>query len=187
MADHLLLTRIRIINNIAVSLTLMKKKILLISLLALVIAGYGQADSLQAPYLRFPSYPPVKLLLPDSTFFSKADLSGKQPVMLMIYDPNCDHCQQATEELIKNIDKFKGIQIVMVTMVSMAEIKKFIAKYRLSQYDNIIAGQDTNFFLVSFYMGHHLPYFAFYNRKLELISVLEGSIPIEKLLKELDK
>ncbi len=150
--------------------------------------GFAQGDSTRAPYLRFPNFPPVKLLMPDSaSYFTKNDLSKKSAVMLMLFNPQCDHCQHETEEIIKNIDQFKNIQIIMATSMPFISMKEFMEKNKLSDYKNITVVQDTHYFLPSYYMIRNLPFLAFYNKKKELISVFEGSMPITKAIEELKK
>jgi hypothetical protein len=154
----------------------MKKIILLALPLFFAVTVFSQNDSLQPPYKRFPSFPPVKLLLPDSVhFFTKKDLDKDKAVMLMIFNPQCDHCQHETEELVKHIDAFKDIQIVMTTSMPFDSMLHFRERYQLALYKNIIVAQDTHYFLPTYYMLHNLPYLAFYNKKKELISVFEGS------------
>lgn len=166
----------------------MKKYFLGVVLTLLMLPGYSQNDSLQPPYKRFPFFPPVKLLLPDSvSYFTKDDLSKKSPVMLMIFNPACEHCQHETEEIIKNIDRFKGKQIVMATMMPFDSMMRFREKYKLTKFKNIIVAQDTHYFLPEFFMIRQIPFLAFYNKKKELISVFEGSMPIEKAIGELKK
>lgn len=165
----------------------MKKCFLLIILAALVITGYSQTDSIQAPYKKFPFFPPVKLVLPGNETFTKADLPKKKPVMLMVFSPMCEHCQKETEEMIKNIDKFSKSIIVMATMMPYDSMMSFREKFKLAGYDNIIVGQDTQFFLPVYYMISNLPFLAFYDKKGKLISVFEGSMPIEKAAEELRK
>ncbi len=64
--------------------------------------------------------------MPDSTsYFTKEDLPKKSAVMLMLFNPQCDHCQHETEEIIKNIDRFKNIQIVMTTSMPFDAMKEF--------------------------------------------------------------
>ena len=177
-----------IFKKFDVSLNDMKKNLFLFSLLISVQIGFAQLGPDKAPYLRFPSYPPVKLLMTDSvSYFTKENLSKKSPVMLMLFNPQCEHCQHETEEMIKNIDKFKDIQIVMATFMPLDSIITFRKKYKLAKFDNITVAQDIHFFLPNFYMVHSLPFLAFYNKKKELISVFEGSMPIEKVLEELKK
>ncbi len=165
----------------------MKKFFLLLSLLSVLQLVNAQSDSTKAPYLRFPNFPPVKLLLPDSaSYFTKNDLPKKSAVMMILFNPQCEHCQQETEAITKNIDKFKGIKIIMATFMPFDSMMAFREKYKLAEYDNIIVAQDKSYFLPTFYMIHNLPFHAFYNKKKELISVFEGSMKIETALKQFD-
>jgi hypothetical protein len=162
----------------------MNKRIIL-SLLSLVLllSVSAQNDSIKAPYLRFPTYPPVKLLLPDSvSYFTKQDLDKKKSVMVMLFNPQCEHCQQKTGELVKNIDEFKDIQIVMTTSMPFDSMMSFRKRYQLDQHKNIIVGQDVHYFLPSYYMIKHLPFLAFYNKKKELITAAGGAMTMEAIL-----
>ncbi|MDZ4809768.1 MAG: thioredoxin fold domain-containing protein [Bacteroidota bacterium] len=162
----------------------MKKSVLVLISFIYTATAIAQNDSLQAPYKRFPSFPPAKLLLPDNvSYFTKADLPKKKPVMLMVFSPSCEHCQHETEELINNIDKFKDIQIVMTTSMPFDSMLAYREKYRLERFKNIIVAQDTDYFLFTFYQVHNLPFLAFYDKKKELISVFEGGLPMDKILK----
>ncbi|HEX7844912.1 MAG TPA: redoxin domain-containing protein [Chitinophagaceae bacterium] len=165
----------------------MKQIILYFLLLSGFQSLFGQKDSVQAPYQRFPSFPPVELTLADGNKFHKDDLAKKTPVMLMLFSPDCEHCQHETEELIKNIDKFKKIQVVMATQLPFESMLAFREKYGLAKYSNITVGHDKQYFLPVFYNIRNLPFHAFYDRKKELISAFEGSMTIEKVLAELTK
>ena len=143
---------------------------------------FAQTDATLPPYKRFTSFPPVKLIKPDSTVFDKSELPKKNAVMLMLFNPQCSHCQHETEEMIKNIDDFKKIQIVMSTTMDYDSMVAFIEKYELSQYPNIIVGRDIHYFLPSFYKISNLPYLAFYSKNKELISTFEGALPIPQIL-----
>lgn len=161
----------------------MKKNITLLLVLALSFTAFSQVDSIQPPYKKFPTYPPVKLLLPDSSnYYTKADLPKKLPIILMLFNPQCEHCQHETRELTKNIDKFKDLYIVMATFAPFDSMMKFRAQYNLASFKNIVVGQDTHYFLPSFFNIRNLPFHAFYNKKKELISAFEGSLPLERIL-----
>lgn len=105
----------------------------------------------------------------------------------MLFNPGCSHCQHETEELVKNIDKFKNIQIVMATSMLFDSMLTFRERYKLTDYKNIVVTQDVNFFLISYFKISSLPFLAFYDKKKELISVFEGGLPMDKILKEFDK
>ena len=105
----------------------------------------------------------------------------------MLFNPQCEHCQHETTELVKNIDKFKDIQVVMTTSMPFDSMLAFREKYKLAEYKNIVVAQDIQFFLVNYFMIHNLPFLAFYDKKKELISVFEGGLPMDKILKVFDK
>jgi hypothetical protein len=58
----------------------MKRIYLLLVSVVVSLVGIGQVDSItEPPYKRFPSVPPVKLLLTDSiSYFTKEDLQKKK-------------------------------------------------------------------------------------------------------------
>jgi thiol-disulfide isomerase/thioredoxin len=152
------------------------------------LESHAQVDSLSAPFKKFPSYPPVKLLLPDSvSYYSKSDLPKKSPVLIMLFNPECDHCRHETEEIIKHIDEFKDVEIVMATMMPFNTMIEFRNKYKLDQYKNIIVGQDIHYFLPTFFAVRNLPFLAFYNGNKEYIDSFEGSMPIERVIETIHK
>ncbi len=166
----------------------MRKLSLFLFCIGLCTTLFSQIDSTSAPYKKFPTFPPVKLLLVDSTSsIIKNDLPKKKPVMLMVFSPDCQHCQHETEELVKSIDKFEKVTIIMATMRPYADMMAFREKYGLAQYKNIIMGQDIQFFLAPFYSIVNLPFLAFYDKKGKLISVFAGSMPVDKVLAELSE
>ncbi|MEO5564206.1 MAG: redoxin domain-containing protein [Chitinophagaceae bacterium] len=142
------------------------------------------ATNQELPFRRFPTVIPFKILLTDSTtWFSKDDLA-KKPTFIMLFSPDCDHCKHETEDLIKNIDKFKKIQIVMVTPMPFDKMKEFYAHYEINRYKNITMGRDMTFMFPTFYGVKTLPFLAFYDKKGKLIDGFEGSLPIEKVLEK---
>lgn len=162
----------------------MKKLILFLVIAIPALGASAQTDSTSLPpYKRFPTVPPFRILMTDSTsWYDKADLPKKTAVMIMIFNPECDHCKHETEEIIKNIDKFKNIEIVMATPRDFSEMKAFYGHYDLKRFSNIKVGRDTKFTLPVFYDIRSLPYLAFYDKKGNLIDTFEGSMPVEKVL-----
>ncbi len=143
----------------------------------------AQTNSTEPPYKRFPTLPPVQLLLGDSsTKFTKEDISKKKPVLVMLFSPECSHCQQTAEEMLKKKNELKDIQIVMATMFGLSEMNLFVEKYKLNTLKNVVIGKDVYYLLPPFYDIKNLPFMALYNKKGNLISVFEGSMPLDKVL-----
>lgn len=103
----------------------------------------------------------------------------------MVFSPDCEHCQHATEDLLKHFDLFKNVQIVMATPLEYKFIPSFYKKYRLADYPNITIGRDPNYFLGSFYEVHNFPSIFLYDKKGNFVEVFEGSVSFEKIAKKL--
>src|SRR5688572_27285650 len=102
----------------------------------------------------------------------------------MFFSPDCDHCQHQTEDLLKDMESFKNVEIVMASYQPLEMMKGFYEKYQLAKYPNIHIGRDTKYFLPPFFKMSNLPYLALYNRKGDLITTFEGNVKTARLLKE---
>ena len=113
---------------------------------ALSVSCFAQQDT-SLLYLRFPTIPPFKLInVPDSTYFIKDDLKKKTPTIVMVFSPDCEHCQEMTKQITANIKLFKKAQIVMATPVGFSYVKKFYEEYKISNYSAITMGRDPTYF-----------------------------------------
>lgn len=165
----------------------MKKLVFSLLICFGALAANAQQDSTLAPYKRFPTVPPFDVLLSDSTTrYKKDDIEKKTPLLLIIFSPDCEHCQHETEALIKHIDELKKVQILMVTMLPFEKLKDFYVKYDLQRFSNIKVGKDMKYMLPTFFQVHNLPYLAFYDKKGKLITTFEGGMKIEDVIKTFD-
>jgi thioredoxin-related protein len=146
-------------------------------------AASAQIDTTTPPYKRFPTLPPIQLLLGDSTTkYTKDNVPSKKQVLVMIFSPECSHCQHTAEEMYQHRDELKNIHIVMATLHSITLMNEFMEKYKLKEMPNVVAGKDIYFLLPPFYGVKSLPYLAFYDAKGKLITGFEGSMSLEKIL-----
>lgn len=169
----------------------MKKYVVGFILLLSSFFAIAQTDSTKLPpYQRFPTVPPIQLLLSDSsTIYTKAQIPSKKPVLIMIFNPECEHCQHETEEIIAHRDELKDVQIVMsmIAVQPLSMMKDFISKYHLNEYSNITVGKDIYYIMPGFYDLHNIPFLAMYDKKGDLIEGFEGSLPITKVIELLKK
>lgn len=159
----------------------------LLLMMCCLAASAQEQQPLVPPYQRFPTLPPLQLLLGDSTSrYTKADLPRKKPVLYMLFSPDCSHCQQTAREMLEYKEELKKIHIVMATLQPLHRMNDFMREYRLNELDNVVVGKDIYIFMPSFYGVHSLPYLAFYNKKGDLIKGFEGSMPVKKMLEVFD-
>jgi thioredoxin-related protein len=156
---------------------------MLFCLILLSYISFAQTDTALPPFKRFPNLPPIQLLLGDSTTkYTKEDIPKKKPVLLMLFSPDCSHCQHTAEEMVQRKDELKNIHIIMATLHSIKEMNVFVEKYGLKQLPDVTIGKDIYFILPSFYGVKNLPYLAFYDKKGKLIMGFEGSMSLNKIL-----
>lgn len=159
------------------------KRLFTIAFLLTALCSLAQTAPQQAPYLRFPTLPPLQLLLGDSTTkYTKEDVPRKKPVLIMVFSPDCSHCQHTAEELMAAKEKWNDLHIVMATLHPLWQMNAFVEKYDLKHLPNLVVGKDVSYILPSFYGLHNLPYLAFYNKKGSLITGFEGSMPLDKIV-----
>jgi thioredoxin-related protein len=146
--------------------------------------GSAQTNVNVPPYKRFPTVPPIQLLLGDSTTtYTKANIPAKKKVLIMLFSPECGHCQHTAEEIYQHREELKDVHIVMATIYPLYEMNDFMKKYKLSEMKNVVAGRDLKVTLPVFYAIRNFPYLAMYDKKGNLIMGFEGSMPIEKVIK----
>jgi thioredoxin-related protein len=158
---------------------------LFLALTMLILSSSINAQQGVPPYKRFPTLPPLRLLETDSvSIFTKENLKKNRPVLVMLFNPECSHCQHETEQILSRIDDFKKIQIVMATMMPLEMLRTFNTKYGLEKFHNITTGRDIDNVLPTFYDISNLPTLAFYDKKGKLIDMLDGAVPVDELLEK---
>lgn len=145
----------------------------------------AQQDTLPV-YKRFPTVPPFKIItMRDSSQFSKDDLKKNKAVIIMIFSPDCEHCQRAIKDLKRHAEEFKNVQIVITSPLDFKIIKKFYDEYNIAAYPNITMGRDGSYFLGTFYKITNFPSLFVYDKKGNFVEKFEGDVPFSKIVKVL--
>jgi thiol-disulfide isomerase/thioredoxin len=162
-------------------------KRILTSLIIVVVLGlFTPLVAQQAPYLAKPFVPDFYILGTDSsTIFNKSTIKKGKPVMIILFSPDCEHCQKQTASITKNIKAFEGVEVVMATYQPVFKAKAFASQYKLGTYPNFYVGRDVMYFFGPFYQLKSAPFIAIYNKEQKLIKAFDGGAPVEKLLETL--
>ena len=130
---------------------------------AILFCFSGISFSLRANSQTIPSF---KIKLSNNEIFNAADLPKDKPLVLIYFDPDCDHCQKLMTELFKKMNNFKNVEMVLVTFKSVTEIAAFEKKYKSSKYPNLRVGTEgTLFYLRNYYKLVKMPFTALYDSK----------------------
>lgn len=163
----------------------------IITLALSVICLFGTAQAQQdtlPPYLKSKTVPAFRLLLSDSsTQFTQRNLEAGKPVMFMLFNPDCEHCQLQTRSITSRIKELGDLQIIMTTYRPIDKIRSFRQVFQLDQYPSIVTGRDTDYFFAPFFRVKSIPFLAIYGRDRRLISVYEGNGNVERIKEALKK
>jgi thioredoxin-related protein len=124
----------------------------------------------------------------DKTIFNAAELAKTKPVVLIYFDPDCDHCQKLMKELFQKIDAFKKAKIIMVTFKPVEEVAAFEKQNNTQRHSNIVVGTEgTGFYLRNYYGLVTMPFTALYDKNGSLNYSYRKETSVDDLINRLNK
>ena len=135
------------------------------------------------PYLIDKRMPTFSLTTIDGKDITNKDLPTKYKyTCIIIFSPDCSHCEHAADEFNKSADKFKNVLFIWDSYRDMDLIKKFATKYNLAGQPNIVIGRDGGFTIPSFFRPRMTPFVALYE-KGTFVKVWEQGVEPADLIK----
>lgn len=163
----------------------MKKTVLTLIITCFSLAALAQIDTSQQ-YFKNPRIPAFNIRkVPDSSVFVYGMLEKNKPTIIVFFDPDCDHCQDATKNLTAKIDLLKDAQVLMVTIMDFNRTKKFYNDYKIADYPSITITRDGSFDLPRFYRVGSIPDVYVYDKKGKLLNHYKTKLPVEEIAEQL--
>ena len=160
----------------------MKKMVFTLIIMCMAFGAWAQVDTSQQ-YFKSPTIPAFNVRkVPDSSSFTNSLLQNNKPTVLIFFDPDCDHCQQATKNIIAKIDQLKDVQILMIAIVEFKFIKKFYTNFKIVNYPNITITRDATYDLPRFYGIHSIPDVYVYDKKGKFLNHFKKDIPVDEII-----
>lgn len=109
-----------------------------------------------------------------------------KPLVVVFFNPECEHCQYEALEIAQHAEAFSGSQIVLITDDdSLARIRIFCETYHLWEVDNIEILLDTDKQIKRVFGRMIFPSVYIYNIKRNLRKKFLGEIRAEAIINEL--
>lgn len=147
--------------------------------------AFAQYDT-TAPYLKTSLLPDFRLLTIDSVEFNQSVLDETKSTIVMLFNPECDHCQQQLDLLLSLPLVTEKAQIILSSNETQVKNRIFYNKNKLGNYPFIHLGKDFKYFFGTYYQPKTIPVLAFYNPQKQLVLFNQGSVKkkqIEQALK----
>ena len=164
----------------------MKKIILFLCIFVFNKAAFSQYDT-TAPYLKTRVLPNFNLLSLDSLVFNQTILKEKANTIIMLFNPECEHCQKQLEVLLSIPEITQSSQLILSSTETLQKIKIFYQKFSLDKYAMLHIGKDYKYFFGGYYQPKTIPVLALYNKQKQLIFFNQGNVTKKQVLKALKK
>ncbi|MFD3000152.1 TlpA family protein disulfide reductase [Pontibacter toksunensis] len=123
--------------------------------------------------------PQLPLTRLDGSRVVAKDLKGK--TVLVLFQPDCDHCQREAVEIRENLDAFKGYILYFVSDAALPQLSKFAEEYELAGISNIYFAQTTINDIIQTLGPVEAPSVFVYSEEGRLVNSFIGETPIEQI------
>ena len=105
----------------------------------------------------------------------------KEKTILILFQPDCDHCQREAKEIRENLDAFKEYTLYFISADQMASVQKFSEDYGLSGHSNVRFALTTVDDVIRNFGGIPSPSVYIYIDQ-KLVQQFNGEVTIGRIL-----
>jgi hypothetical protein len=154
----------------------MKKGLLGLGLgLLLNHAGFGQAQVL----------PDFTFYRADGQAFGRKDVVAGKPVLFVLFDPTCPHCQRAVRHIGEQYASFSKAEICLVSMEKWTAINGFVTTYggALRGRPNVVVLRDSVGEFIGKFKPMKFPAMMLFSRDGRLVDYEDNENTVFRLVK----
>ena len=173
----------------------MQRKLLIVAcLLTSTFTGYSQNHERDRPEKALitteeASYKEIGAPLPslriyrrDGAYLSEQDFKKNIPLIIMLFNPTCEHCEEQTKLFEKNIDLFKNTNLVLLAAPGMEPyLSYFVNNTGANDFPALQIGVDSGGYIRKTFRYESLPQINVYDENRKLMKVFTGITPIDSL------
>lgn len=131
--------------------------------------------------------PEIKFFSKEGKYLTQKDLESEGNLLIMLFNPTCDHCEDQTILFRDNIFLFKKTKIVLVAGSMMKEhLEYFSNNTKISSYPSIQLSVDSCNYIEKVFQYKTLPQLNFYDKNRKLTRIFSGSTPLDSLKQYID-
>jgi len=125
--------------------------------------------------------PHLRIKLLDKSEIDARQLEGK--VVLVFFQPDCDHCQREASEIAQNLVGFKDASLYFVSSDSPEKVANFAKDYKLNGVERVYFGIASTESVLKNFGPITTPSFYIYSAEGKLVKAFNGEVEISALLK----
>jgi hypothetical protein len=126
--------------------------------------------------------PPLRVVYPKKAVYTGDMLKNDANLIVMMFNPTCEHCEDMTFALEQNIDLFKKSNILLMAAPAMGPYLEFFENgTRINKFPKIKMGLDSAGFIDHTFLYEMLPQINVYDAERKLIKTFNGITTIDSL------
>lgn len=161
-------------------------RITLLALFVLSLQPVLSQTAEPAPFLKTKKLPDFTLTNIDFKEINQNSLQKNRSTIIMLFNPECDHCQQQLELFLATPQVVKNAQVVLSSLEPQEKNKEFYTRYHLEKYPFIYLGREYGNFFGTYYQPSTIPFIAIYNPRKQLVLYNHGSVTKAQLITALN-
>lgn len=158
-------------------------KLIQIALLLLMASCFGRKDEVKTNTSAQNDLPTLTALKLDGSRLLTKQLQGK--TVLVLFQPDCDHCQREAKQIRENLDAFKAYSLYFISADALSRIAAFAADYGLTGYDNVHFATTEAQYILNNFGPIDAPSLYIYNDSGKLVKKFNGETDIKLILSSL--
>jgi peroxiredoxin len=124
--------------------------------------------------------PDMPVRMTDGAFRQMNQVKGKS--ILVLFQPDCDHCQREAAGMSENLEHFNDYQVYFISSASAPELQQFATTYGLSNASNFKFGSTAVDNILNHFGSIPTPSLYIYSENGTLVKKFIGEAPIEEIL-----
>ena len=128
--------------------------------------------------------PDIEFTTLDGRKLQAKTLQG-HPSVLVLFQPDCDHCQREAREIKKHIKAFENYQLYFVSTNPAQEVNRFMVDYKFSGEQNVFFVLTDLQSILDTFGPVSTPSLYIYSASGALVRKFNGETDINLILKEL--
>jgi thiol-disulfide isomerase/thioredoxin len=155
---------------------------LFLLLLICSCSGSREKEDRSEPEASANDLPEIQLMLESGTRNSTRNLSGN--VALILFQPDCDHCQREAQQIQQNLEHFKEWQLYFISAAPMEEVIRFAEEYNLKGNSRIKFATTSVSEILNSFGPIEAPSIYLYS-KSKLVKSFHGEVEVSEIIKHL--
>lgn len=128
-------------------------------------------------------FPNMEITLVNGKSLNAKSIVGK--TVIILFQPDCDHCQHEAEQIEDNLSAFRDYTLYFVSSSPVQEVTKFGNDYKLSGIPNILFGLTTTESILNNFGPIQAPSIYIYSAEGKLVKHFNGQVEVGEIMKYL--